>query len=145
MKKYALHEKQEFKDMRDLVERAGEMYQNDTAYSFRNNPHDKETVRKSFINMRDDVRAIGSELLSRGLAGKHCAVIGKCSYSYIRTYFSLLSIGAVMVPLDRDWLADDLAETVAKADAEYLFIDADLKEKEAVICEKCNISSVFYK
>ena len=129
MKKYALHEKQEFKNMRDLVERAGEMYQNDTAYSFRNNPHDKEPVRKSFINMRDDVRAIGSELLSRGLAGKHCAVIGKCSYSYIRTYFSLLSIGAVIVPLDRDWLPDDLAETVAKADAEYLFIDADLKEK----------------
>ena len=144
MKKYALHEKQEFKDMRDLVERAGEMYQNDTAYSFRVNPHDKEAVKKSFIDVRDDIRAIGSELIARGLAGKHCAVIGKCSYSYIRIYFSLLSIGAVIVPLDRDWHADDLAQTVAKADAEYLFIDADLKEKEAVICEKCSISSTFY-
>ena len=144
MKKYALHEKMEFKDMRDLVERAAEMYKDDTAYSFRNNPHDKEAVKKSFIDTRDDVRAIGSELLSLGLAGKHCAVIGKCSYSYIRTYFSLLAIGAVIVPLDRDWLAEDLAETVAKADAEYLFIDGDLKEKEAVIKERCNISSVFY-
>ena len=34
-------------------------------------------------------------LLERGVAGKHCAVIGKFSYSWVRMYFSLLSAGAV--------------------------------------------------
>ena len=130
--------------MRDLVERAGEMYADRTAYSFRQNPHDKETVKVSFSEMRRDVRALSSELLSRGLAGKHCAVIGKCTYSYVRVYFSLLSIGAVMVPLDRDWLKEDLAETVARAEAEYLIIDGDLTEKDEFIKESCNISSTFY-
>ena len=144
MKKYALHEKQEFANIRDLVERAAEMYTDDVAYSFRLNPHDKEAVKVTFTELRDEIRALSSELLSRGLAGKHCAVIGKCSYSWVRMYFSLLSIGAVIVPLDRDWLAQDLAETVARADAEYLFIDADLKEKAEVIAEKCNIKSTVY-
>jgi len=80
MKKQVLHEKQEFINIRDLVERAAAMYPDKTAYSFRHNPHDKEIAKVSFPELRDDVRAIGSELLSRGLAVKHCAVIGICSY-----------------------------------------------------------------
>ena len=144
MKKHILHEKQVFKDMRDLVERAAEMYGESTAYSFKLNPHDKELVKVSFIELRDEVRALASEWLARGLAGKHCVLIGKFSYAFVKMYFSLLSMGAVVVPLDRDWHANDLAETVLKADAEYLFIDGDLKEKADVISEKCNIKSVVY-
>ena len=143
MKNTRIHEKQEFKNIRDLVERAAEMYTDKTAYSFRINPHDKEIVKKSFINLRDDVRALGSELISRGVAGKHCAIIGKFSYSWVRAYFSLLSIGAVIVPLDRDWKAEDLAETVAKADAEFLFIDGDIKDKEEVIRAACGTKTVW--
>lgn len=144
MKKQVLHEKQEYLNIRDLVERSAVMYPDKTAYSFRHNPHDKEIVKVSFPELRDDIRAIGSELLSRGLAGKHCAVIGKCSYTWVRMYFSLLSIGAVIVPLDRDWLAADLAETVSKADVEYLFIDGELREKASVISEKCDIKATVY-
>jgi long-subunit acyl-CoA synthetase (AMP-forming) len=144
MKKHILHEKQEFKNMRDLVERAAEMYGEKIAYSFKVNPHDKETVKVSFVQLRDEVRALASEWLARGLTGKHCALIGKFSYAFVKMYFSLLSIGAVVVPLDRDWHANDLAETVLRADAEYLFIDGDLKEKADVISEKCNILSTVY-
>ena len=133
MKSTRIHEKVEFKNMRDLVERAAEMYPDKVAYSFRNNPHDKEIVKKTFPELCDDVRSLGSELISRGYAGKHCAVIGKFSYSWVRAYFTLLSIGAVIVPLDRDWKAEDLAETVAKADAEFLLIDNDIKDKEEII------------
>ena len=46
--------------------------------------------------------------------------------------------------LDRDWFAGDLAETVARADAEYLFIDEDMKEKEAAIVASCNIKETIY-
>jgi len=144
MNKHILHEKQNFKDMRDLVERAAEMYPTNVAYSFRRKPHDKEIVKVTFPALRDDIRAIASELISRGVKGKHCAVIGKFSYSWVRMYFSLLSIGAVIVPLDRDWLAADLAETVAKADAEFLFIDGDLKEKAEVINAATGIKSTVY-
>ncbi len=143
MKNTRIHEKQEFKNMRDLVCRAAEMYPENVAYSFRVNPHDKEIVRKTFTDLRDEVRALGSELISRGYAGKHCAVIGKFSYSWVRAYFTLLSIGAVIVPLDRDWKKEDLAETVARADAEFLFIDGDIAEKEEYIRGACNTKTVW--
>ncbi|MBE6644457.1 MAG: hypothetical protein E7612_03650 [Ruminococcaceae bacterium] len=144
MKKYQIHEKKEFKNIRDLVERAAETYGNDTAYSFKDSPHDKEIKKISFTRLRDDVRAFSSELLARGYKGKHCAVIGKFSYSWVRAYFSLLSIGAVIVPLDRDWLAADLAETATRADAEYLFIDGDLAEKADAINEAKAIKETVY-
>lgn len=144
MNKYQIHEKREFKNIRDLVDFSATEYADRVAYSFRKNPHDKEIVKISFAELRSDIRALGSELIARGYSGKHCAVIGKFSYSWIRVYFALLSIGAVIVPLDRDWLAADLAETVTRADAEYLFIDGDLAEKTAKITEACEIKSVVY-
>ena len=141
MKKYQLHEKKEYANIRELVERAAEMYPNNIAYSYKTKPHDKETAKVDFTALRDDVRALGTELLSRGLHGKHCAVIGKFSYSWVRMYFALLSIGAVIVPLDRDWLSADLADTAERAEIDYLFIDADIKEKGDVIAERLNLSS----
>ncbi len=131
-----LHEKQEFANVRELVEWAADTYGNDIAYSFRPNPHAQEIRKISFFQLREDVRALTSELLAIGCAGKHCAVIGKFTYEWALTYFSVLSAGGVLVPLDRDWQAEDLADTVEKASAEFLFCDEDIAEKADVIAEK---------
>ena len=141
MKKHQLHEKKEYTNVRELVERAAEMYPDRVAYSFRKNPHDKEVCKVDFVTLRDDVRALGRELVALGVTGKHCAVIGKFSYYWVRMYFALLSVGAVIVPLDRDWLANDLADTAQRAEIEYLFIDEDIKEKGDAIIERIGLSS----
>ena len=133
MNKEALHNRIEFTDMRDLVERAAEMYDGKTAYSFRKKPSDKEVIKKTFNELRDDVRALTSEFISRGYSGKHAVVIGKMSYEWALLYFSLLSAGAVIVPLDRDWLAPDLADTASRAEMDYLFIDNDIADKMETI------------
>jgi len=136
-----IHERKEFTDMRNLVEEAAVMYQDRNAYSFRRKASDKVAEKVSFIKLRDDVRGLATELISRGYAGKHVAVIGKNSYEWYLTYFATLIAGAVIVPLDRDWLATDLADTVSRAECAYLFCDADLKEKAEAIMERCGIES----
>lgn len=127
-----IHEPRYFDNVRALLEWAAEEYSNDTVYSFRPTPR-SEVEKKTFVEFREDVRALASELLAMGCAGRHCAVIGKLSYEWALTYYAMLSIGGVLIPLDRDWQAEDLAATVERADAEFLFCDADLKEKAAVI------------
>ena len=129
--------------MRNLVEFAADTYKDQIAYSFRKKASDKEKIEVSFTKVRDDVRALATEFLSRGYQGKHCAVIGKNSYEWYLCYLALLSADVVIVPLDRDWLANDLAETVKKADCEILICDADIAEKTAVIAEKCGIGDVY--
>ena len=112
MKDIPLHEKKEFRDMREMVEFIGEEYGDRVAYRFRLNPHDKEAVTVSYTQLRQEVRALATELIARGLSGKMIAVIGKHSYAWIRAYFALLCAGAVMVPLDKDWTAEELIDTV---------------------------------
>ena len=132
MNKDMIHEPRFFDNVRALVEWGAEYYGNDTIYSFRPNPR-ADVVKKSFVEFRDDVRALASELLSMGCAGRHCVVIGKLSYEWAALYYATLSIGGVLIPLDRDWQAEDLAATVERAEAKFLFCDADIKEKASVI------------
>lgn len=133
IKKEALREKIEFKNIRELIEYAGEIHGEKIAYSYKPAPQRPDIEKISFIRLRDDVRALASKLLSMGCAGKHCALIGKFSYEWALMYYAALSIGAVLVPLDREWLAEDLADTVKKADAEFLFCDEDIADKAEVI------------
>lgn len=138
---HKLHEKVEFTNVRQLIEWAAETYGEKTAYSFRTDPLHGDVTQISFTRLRDDVRALASELLSMGCAGKHCVVTGKPSYDWILTYFSVLSVGGVLVPLDRDWLKEDLADTAAKADAQFLFCDRDLAEKAACVTSTVSLSA----
>ena len=133
MKNYPLNPVTEYRDVREMVETLGVLYGDAPAYSFRVRPTDESSVKVSYRTMADEVKALGNRLISLGYAGKHCAMVGKISYSWVRLYLSLLSIGAVVVPLDRDWSADELATTVSFAECEYLFHDADLVEKAKVI------------
>ena len=136
MKNEALHEKHEFQNVRALVEWTSDVYGDKLAYSFRVNAHKPEITKKTFTQLRDDVRGLASELLAMGCAGKHCALIGKFSYDWVVSYFSILSIGGILVPLDREWSADDLADTMQRANTSFLFCDEDLAEKASVIKEK---------
>ena len=144
MKNLKLHEKMEFDNVRTLIERTAEMYPDRIAYSFRVKPHDKESVKISFPELRDEVRALASEMISRGMAGKRCVVVGKFSYAWAKMYFSILSIGSVIVPLDRDWLAPDLADTAKRADADFLFIDGDLKDKAEAIIAATGVEKAYF-
>ena len=140
MNKDMLHEPRYFENVRKLIEWAAEEYGNDTVYSFRPTPR-ADIEKKSFLEFRNDVRALASEFLAMGCAGRHCVVIGKLSYDWAAIYYAMLSIGGVLIPLDRDWQAEDLAATVERAEAEFLFCDADLKEKAAVIEGKVTLAN----
>ncbi len=140
MKNMKLHEKREFATVRELIEWAGAHHNDKIAYSYRETPRG-EVQTASFRQLRDDVRALASEMLAMGCAGKKTVLIGKFSYEWVVTYFATLSIGGVLVPLDRDWLAADLADTVVKADAAFLLCDEDLKEKAEVIVDAISLQA----
>lgn len=136
MKNYALYNSVEYKNMRELVTSCARRFDDKTAYSYRINPKDKEKIKISYRQVGNDVRALATEFISRGYTGKHVAVSGKTSYSWICTYYALICAGAVMVPLDPDWAGEELAHTVSFAECEYLICDREMSEKaEAILAE----------
>ncbi len=141
MRKEILHEKHEFANVRELVEWGAETYGDNTAYSYRIKQTQPESEKVSYIKLRDDVRALASELLAMGCKDKHCVLISKLSYEWAVTYFATLSIGAVLVPMDREWTKEDLADTAAKADATFLFCEEECREKAQYIAEKISLAA----
>ena len=139
-----LHEKIEFPNIREMIRQCADMYGDKTAYSFRIKPNDKEAVTKSYNDLKNDVAALATELIARGYQGKHICLIGKLSYSWVLVYYATMSIGSVLIPLDRDWQAADLADTVKKADTDLLIVDADIKDKGTEICETVGLSSLLF-
>jgi ABC-type glycerol-3-phosphate transport system permease component len=114
-------------NIKEMIRECAKMYGDRIAYSYRIKPHDEKAVTKTYIELKDDVTALATELIARGYQGKHIALIGKLSYSWVLVYYATLSIGSVLIPLDRDWQAADLADTVKKADTDLLIVDADIK------------------
>ena len=140
-KKHVLHETREYASVRELVEWAGETYGERNAYSFRRDPHKSEISKVTFRGLRDDVRALATKLASMGCIGKHCVLIGKTSYEWVKLYFATLSIGSILVPLDRDWGKEELLETAKRANVSYLFCDSDIAEKGQYIAENSELSA----
>ena len=143
MEKITIHPTREFDNIRAAVESFAEMYGDDTAFSFKRNAHDKEVVKKSFIELRDDVRALGSRLLELGYAGKHILTIGKLTYEWIVAYYAVMAIGSVLVPLDKEWTTIDLADTAKRADANLVIADADVTAKAEAVIEAVGIEKFY--
>ena len=133
--KKPIHEKKVYQTVRDVIEDIGDIYNGKNAYSYRIKPRDKEIITKTYNVLRDDVRALTTEFLARGIHGKNVALVGKLSYHWILVYYATLCAGGVLVPLDKEWLEKDLADTGARAEVSFVFCDGDAIAKGRSISE----------
>ncbi len=129
-KNYALYNNYSFFDsFEGYIDGISERYGNEIAITYRNTPGDKEPTQVSFRAFACDVRALANEFYKRGMSGTHCALVGGLSYEWICSYLAIQIIGAVVVPLDREWAAEDLHSTIAFAECRSIIYDSDLSEK----------------
>ncbi len=144
MKNYPLNDAPSFVNMRELVEYIDRQYAAKIAYSFRKEPHDKEVETRTFARLCEDVRCLAAAAAERGIpqAGR-CALVGRLSYGWVCTYLAMLSVGAVLVPLDPDWSADELADAVRLAECTTLFCCDDVfADKAGAILAKTDVKTV---
>ena len=80
-----LTDKRSFTNVRELVEWASEQYHDRIAFSYREKASAKESVKISYRQFGEDVRALASAMLAMGCAGRHVALIGKLSYEWVVT------------------------------------------------------------
>ena len=120
-------------DIPTFVRTCATRYGDTTAVSYRKVPTDKDTVCVSYRTFGEDIAALARALDRRNLRGARIAVVGAASYDWVCLFFAIQSIGAVMVPLDREWGAEELNGAVKKAECTCVFLDSELEEKLAVI------------
>ena len=107
-KNYPIYKTTFIDDMRALVEEAAQNFPECTAISYKENYWDKEVRKVSFPQWRDDVRNLGTALISNGLREEKVAIVGENSYGWCCSFFGVMAIGSVTVPVDKELPLDDI-------------------------------------
>ena len=56
----------------------------------------------TFSQWRDDVRHLGTALIANGLREENIAIVGENSYGWCCSFFAVMAIGSVTVPVDKE-------------------------------------------
>ncbi|MGI6334728.1 MAG: AMP-dependent synthetase/ligase [Saccharofermentanales bacterium] len=128
-KNYPLYETTIFENIRVMVENVAKKYPDRVAISYKINPHDAQTVDVTYLQARNRVRALGTGLIAMNLRDRHIALIGDATYDWVCSYFALMAIGAVVVPLDRDLPAEEIADILTRAKCEGVIYHPAIESK----------------
>lgn len=126
---YPLYETTVFEDFRIMTENVAKKYPDRIALSYKNNPKDTHTVKVTYAQVRDYIRDMGTELISLSCRDKHIALIGESSFNWVCSYFCLMSIGSVVVPIDKDLTKDEITGILNTAECEFIFYSPHIEAK----------------
>ncbi len=142
-KNYPLYETTVFEDFRIMTENVANKYPDRIAYSFKENPHSKEVIKKTFAETREYIVAMGTGLVAEGVREKHIAIVGESSYNWITSYYATMSIGAVTVPIDKELPADDIRSIIETAECDFVLYSSIIDTKIEKIREELSIKPIF--
>ena len=75
----------------------------------------------TFSSFKEDVWALGTYLISKGLKGKRIAVIGENCYDWVVAYFAVICGAGIVVPLDKELNGEEIKNLSEKADVAAVF------------------------
>lgn len=132
---YPLYETTVFEDFRIMTENVADKYPNRIAFSYKQDPSDKKIIDVTYTQAREYIRGLGTGCIHLGCRDKHVAIIGETSYNWICSYFALMSIGSVTVPLDKDLPPEEISVILNHAECEYVFYSKAIEQKIKKVLE----------
>lgn len=117
-----------FKELIDISE---QLFSDRPAYKLRNT--DGIYFDVTYKKFRHDIYYVGNSLIADGLSRQKIAVIGANSYKWCVTYLAVTCSGNIIVPIDKELLAEDIISIIKESDSVMLF--GDKKYIEA-LCER---------
>ena len=118
--KQKYHKCEEVRNFKEMIERSAQIYKTRTAFKLKNK--DGEIYSKTYEEVKNDIYALGTELIENGLTNKRIAVIGKNSYKWAISYLASSIVG-VVVPIDKELHSDDVINFMNVAECECILGD----------------------
>lgn len=121
-----LYEFRYISDLKDMVNSSAELYAQREAYLVKDVPGGdyRPILYKQF---KKDIDALGTSLIKMGLKNKKIAVIGENSYKWLVTYLAITNGTGVVVPLDRELTAKEIAHLLERADVSAIMYSKKLE------------------
>ncbi|MBE6883705.1 MAG: AMP-binding protein [Ruminococcaceae bacterium] len=125
MKKVYLNPVDYFETFDDMIESIPKGIENEPAISWFTRKGEEKGV--SYGKLREDVRSLQAAMISKGLQGKHIAILGENSYEWLVVYFATVCIGSVAVCVDIEQSNETLTQMLDMTDVECLFFVPSLE------------------
>lgn len=129
-------------DIKEIISYGKENYGDAVAYEDRHFPGEPERRKISYNQLYDDVNALGTALIKRGLKGKKIAVMSENRYDWVLTYYAVACGVGVIIPLDRELPAGELVNLLTRAKASALVYSK--KQKKVVDAALENLDFIEY-
>ena len=140
-KNYPIYQTTFIDDMRSLVEEAAQNFPDSIAISYKNKPSDKEVQKVTFSQWREDVKNLGTALVANGLREQNIAIVGENSYGWCCSFFGVMAIGSVTVPVDKELPADDINGIITTTECKAVIFGKTAEEKIKAILAEGGLSS----
>ena len=116
-------------DLRSLVEESAQNFPNSIAISYKENYNDNEVKKVTFLQWRDDVRNLGTALISNKLREEKIAIIGENSYGWCCSFFAVMATGSVTVPVDKELPIDDIDGIISTTESKAVIFGKSAEDK----------------
>ncbi len=105
-------------DLKDLINGAAETYRDKIAFKYKVK---NEIVTKTYIDLKNDVDALGTALMSMGLHRESVAVIGENRYEWGVAYFAVINGLGKGVPLDKHLPTAEITNLIKRSGVKAIF------------------------
>ena len=140
-KNYPIYQTTFIDDMRSLVEEAAQNFPDSIAISYKDKPSDKDVQKVTFAQWRDDVRYLGTALISKGLREENIAIVGENSYLWCCSFFAVMAIGSVTVPVDKELPVEDINGIISTTGCKAVIYGKTAEAKIKALLQNGGLSS----
>lgn len=141
-KNYPIYKTTFIDDMRSLVEEAARNFSDSIAISYKENYWDKEVKKVTFLQWREDVRGLGTYLISKGYRETNIAILGENSYGWCCSFFAVMAIGSVTVPVDKELPIEDIDGIITTTGTKVLIYGKSSEAKVKEILRNGGLKTV---
>ena len=91
---------------------------------------------RTFREVIDDIQGLSKSLLARGLEQKTIMICSENSYEWILLYFGIMGYVGTCVPVDKEWTAWDLQNTLSAVSVSAIFYSRSRGERFRSVMEQ---------
>ena len=122
-RKDKLYEGEKLRDFRELVDRYENLYGKKIAFEYKDDPKDTTHHEISYQQFANDIKALGTALLSLNLQGKKVALIAPNRYEWCVSYLAITTSDISIVPLDKSLPDNEIKSLIDRSKVDAVIFD----------------------
>lgn len=109
-----------FESIKDMLEICSNKYENKIAFAYKK--FNENICNVTFREVNTIVSYFGNQLILKNIYEGNCAIIGELCFEWIITYFSIIAIGGIVVPIDQNNSIFKTREIVEQSNCKFIFV-----------------------